>query len=79
MDSFPVKEEIIRQLEYLNDDQLRQILGATMSVQGKLPPAIPGDVLIADARRINFPKEDLAEIARAIEEDCERIDWDGWK
>lgn len=32
-------------------------------------------LLIARAREINFPPEDLAEIERAIEEDCERIDW----
>jgi hypothetical protein len=27
---------------------------------------------------IQFPKEDLEEIARIIEEDEERIDWDDW-
>jgi hypothetical protein len=70
-----VKDEIVEALDSLSLEELKAVLAFTRRVATKTPPGIPGEVLIARAREINFPPEDLAEIERAIEEDCERIDW----
>jgi hypothetical protein len=74
-----VKEQIVSQLDKLSEGQQQQVLEFTHGLQRTLPPGTPGGVLIARAREINFDPEDLAEIVQAIEEDCERIDWDEWK
>jgi hypothetical protein len=39
-----------------------------------LPPGTPGEVLIQRRHEFDFTPEDLEEMSRAIEEDCERID-----
>lgn len=75
----PIRDEIMRQLDRLSPQQQRELLTYALRLQSKLPPGIPGEELVRRAGEINFPPDDLAEIARAIEEDCERIDWDGWQ
>jgi hypothetical protein len=70
-----VKDEIVEALDSLSLEELKAVLAFTRRVATKTLPGIPGEVLIARTREINFPPEDLAEIERAIEEDCERIDW----
>jgi len=39
-----------------------------------LPPGTPGEVLLQRIHEFDFTPEDLEEMSRAIEEDCERID-----
>lgn len=39
-----------------------------------LPPGTPGEVLLQRIHKFDFTPEDLEEMSRAIEEDCERID-----
>lgn len=81
MTSGSIKEQIIVELDHLSPDQQQQILEYARAIQSTagLPQGIPGDVLLTRAYEINFSSEDLAEIENAIEEDCERIDWDGWQ
>ena len=67
-----VKEQIIHELDNLTPEQQQQVLDLARELQGALPPGIPGEVLLARAREINFDPEDLKEIADAIEEGCER-------
>jgi hypothetical protein len=75
-----LKDEILHELDKLSVEQQREILKLAKSLQHVTRPVgIPGKVLIARAREISFDPEDLAEIAKAIEEDCERIDWDEWQ
>jgi hypothetical protein len=76
-----LKEQIIAELDNLSPEQQRQMLeyARGLGQQSTLPPGIPGEVLITRAKEINFAPEDLEEIARIIEEDCERIDWDEWE
>ena len=78
MNTTSVKEQIVSQLDKLSEEQQQQVLEFTHRLQRTLPPGMPGEVLIARAREINFDPQDLAEMAQAIEEDCERIDWDEW-
>lgn len=79
MTTMPIREQIISQLDRLSPEQQRQLLDHSLSLQQRRPPGIPGDELIARAREINFSPEDLAEIIQAIDEDCERIDWNEWQ
>ncbi len=79
MATTPIRDQIINQLDRLSAEQQKQVLDYSLSLQQKRPPGIHGDELIARARVINFSPEDLAEITQAIEEDCERIDWNEWQ
>jgi len=44
----------------------------------QLPQGKTLEEMLAAAKEVNFPKEDLKEIQRAIDEDCEKVDSDGW-
>jgi hypothetical protein len=74
-----IRDQIINQLERLTMKQQQEILHHALRLQSEHPPGIPGEELVKRAHEINFPQEDLAEIIQAIEEDSERIDWDGWQ
>ena len=78
MAAVSLKAQILDELEYLTPEQQARVLRFTRQLRKSLPPGIPGEVLIARAKAINFDFEDLREMAEAIEEGCERIDWDGW-
>ncbi len=68
------KQEILELLDRLNTEQQRQVLEFVRDVQR--PSGEPGPLLVRHAREIRFPHEDLEEMKRAIEEECERIDQD---
>jgi hypothetical protein len=74
-----LKEQIISQLDDLTPEQQQQVLDFTQRLRHATPPGgISGDELWERAHTTGFSSDDLAEIAQAIEEGCERIDWDGW-
>jgi len=79
MEQMSIKDQIAEALKELTPEQQAQVLAFTRRLHSPLPPAIPGEVLLARAREINFDPQDLKEISDAIEEGCERIDWDGWE
>jgi len=68
------KEEIIRELDKLDKDQLNEVLQFTRQLSA--PKGVPGETLLRFAGRISL--EDLALMEQAIEEDCENIEPDGW-
>ncbi len=70
---------MISRIQSMSVDQQRKLLSFAQQIQQELPPGIPGSVLIERARQIDIPKEDLLEMANAIEEDCGRVDIDGWE
>lgn len=74
-----LREEILNQIDRLTPDQQREVLDFVLSLEEGLPEGIPGRDMAARAIAINFPHEDLEEISRAIEEDCETIDWESWQ
>jgi hypothetical protein len=78
MASIPIKQQLFDQIDRLDPQQIQRVLEYTLSLQSTQAQGIRGEDLIALAHEINFPAEDLAEIMAAIEEDCERIDPDGW-
>ena len=65
------------QLDDLRREQQQKVLDFTLAL--KKPPQPIGEPAENLLQFIGlFPKEDLEEIARAIEEDCEKIDYDEW-
>ena len=78
MGAASIKDQIVRHLENLTPDQQQQVLDFAKWLHSRLPAGIPGEELIARAREVGFEPGDLAEMAKAIEDECERVDWDGW-
>ncbi len=75
-----VKEQLINQIDRLTEEQQQDLLNYALRLQqSTLPPGTPGEVLLELAERLDFDPDDLAEMMRVIDEDCERIDWDGWQ
>ncbi|MDQ3706470.1 MAG: hypothetical protein M3437_14870 [Chloroflexota bacterium] len=70
-----VKDEIISRLDGFTLEELEAVLDYMRAVVSKLPPGVPGP----EFRKFSglIPKEDLAAIAEAIEEDCETTDASG--
>ena len=79
MNPIPIKEQILQEVEKLNPKQQAQLLHVARQMQGQTPLGTPGEVLLADLERYQFEPGELDEMLRVIEEETERIDWDGWK
>lgn len=70
-----VKEQLLHELDRLTQDQQEHLLNVARRLQtSPLPPGVPGEVLLQQRHKYDFTPEDLEEMSRAIEEDCERID-----
>jgi hypothetical protein len=70
--------ELLEQVHKLDEDQQRRVLEfARILAQASQVRGESGHSILQSAGL--FHDEDLDEMARAIEEDCERIDWSGWE
>jgi hypothetical protein len=78
MADLSIERQLQEQISKLSAEQQRRVLDFVHSLRGKLPPGIPGEVLVRRAREIQFDPDDLTEMERAIEEGCERVDWSEW-
>lgn len=79
MNPIPIKEQILQEVNKLTPAQQEQLLHLARQMQAEtLPPGTPGEVMLADLERYQFAPEDLAEMQRVIEEEREKIDWEGW-
>ncbi len=67
-----LKAQIISQLERLPEEQQEQVLAFVRTLAATGAKGVPGQELPRFAGLI--PADDLAHMARAIEEECERID-----
>lgn len=65
-------KQILEVVENLDAEKQREVLDFARGL--KRPQGITGKEAIRIARELNFPKEDLEEMMRAIEEEFERID-----
>lgn len=74
-----IEQQVMDYLRRMSSDQQQKLLDYARKIQTDPPAGIPGEVLAERARTIDWPPEDLAEMMAAIEEDCERIDPDGWE
>jgi hypothetical protein len=79
MQAKPIRDQILIVLDKLSPQQQKQTLDFVKRLEGEARPGIPGEILLQRARQLQFDPDDLKVMAAAIEEDCERIDWDGWE
>jgi hypothetical protein len=71
-----LERELHQHLDRLSAEDQLQVLYLARSLAGSKAIGVPGKELLRFAGLI--PKEDLEEMKQAIEEDCGRIDPDGW-
>ena len=72
------EQELLEQVNKLDDERQQRLLNYARLLNNV--PDVRGETgksLIASAGM--FGKQDLEEMKRAVEEDCERIDWGGWE
>ncbi len=74
--SQPLKEQIISQLERLPEEQQEQVLAFVRTLAATGAKGVPGQELLRFVGLI--PADDLALMARVIEDECERIDTGEW-
>lgn len=72
------ERELIEAIRKLSASQRHDVLSYARQLHREKPVAIPGRVLAARVEALDWPREDLEEMKRAIE-DTERIDWDEWQ
>ena len=68
--------EIEKQLETMPEQTQKQVLSYVKSMPSPKPKGIPGKDLLHFAGTLS--DEDAAEMIKAIEEGCERIDENEW-
>lgn len=83
MNHIPIKEQIFQEVEKLTLQQQEQLLRVVRLLRQPAMPAMPlgtpGEALLADMDRYQFEPGELDEMLKVIEEETERIDWDGWR
>lgn len=72
-----IQEELMKELGQLPLDRQRQVLDFARTLARERPPASGPVRHFLDLAGTLDP-EDADEMLRAVEEDCERIDPDGW-
>jgi hypothetical protein len=78
MTALSLEQQILEQFRNLDSDQQQQVLDFIHHLK-RHPPGEPGWLFLERTRDIYIPDEDLEAIKRAIEEDCEGIDWNEWQ
>jgi hypothetical protein len=71
-----LKDEIVSQLDSLSDAEQRRVLEFVHALASASPDSLSGRGLLRFVGLI--PADDLALMAKAIEEECERIDASEW-
>lgn len=79
MNRIPIREQILEEVDKLNPQQQEQLLRVARQLQQSTPPGTPGEVLLALAGRFRFAPDALDEMVSIIEEEREKIDWEGWQ
>jgi hypothetical protein len=76
MVNFALEQELRDSLAALAPEQQRQVLEYARSLGAAPRQGVPGEALLRFAGTMS--REDAAELALAVEEDCEAIDPHGW-
>jgi hypothetical protein len=71
-----LERELHQHLDRLSEDDQQQVLHLARTLAGNRPAGVPGKDLLRFAGLIS--REDLKEMKQAIDEECSRIDPDGW-
>jgi hypothetical protein len=75
-----LKDEIKHLLDKLSPADLQAVLAFTQNLKNDALDiyGIEGESFVERAKAMGIDAADLATMRDAIDEDCERIDWDGW-
>lgn len=76
MKTHSIRKQIADQIDQLPTEMQQRVLGYAHALASGRPKGISGEVLAQVAGTLR--KRDAAEMRRAIEEGCERIDPNGW-
>lgn len=71
-----IEQSIVEAVEKLDRVQQEQVLRYAQQLEQDSRQWITGEELVALVRSLDFNPQDVALMAQAIEEDCERIDPD---
>jgi hypothetical protein len=68
-----MRERLLSAVNQLPDEKIEEVVEFALRLAGKRAPTLPASVLGEELSRFagRIPAEDLADIAAAIEEDCE--------
>lgn len=74
-----LKEQIMDGVERLSLDQQAQVLELVDALRASSPlQGTAGSLLLAHLEKLQFQDGEVDSMMKAIEEDCERVDADGW-
>jgi hypothetical protein len=74
-----LKEQIIDGIERLSPDQQVRVLELVQTLRASAPlQGTAGSLLLAHLEKLQFEAGEVDRMMKAIEEDCERVDADGW-
>lgn len=74
-----LKEQIMEGVERLSLDQQERVLELVHELRASAPlQGTAGSVLLASLDQLQFEAGEVDSMMKAIEEDCERVDADGW-
>lgn len=78
MESMLLKEQFMQEVDKLSSEQQSQLLDIARHLQrSSLLPGTSGEVFLEVLDKLTFAPGAVDEMMRAIEEGCERVDWDG--
>lgn len=76
MDGTTIRQEILRELDYLQPELQRRVLDFAHALVVSCPKGVRGKELLRFAGC--FQAEDMQAMSQAIEAGCERVDVNGW-
>jgi len=71
-----VKKEIINQMGQLDYEHQRRVLDFARALAVTGPKGVPGKLLLSFGG--TYPADDLNEMKKAIEDNCEKVDRNEW-
>ena len=71
-----VKKEIINQMGQLDYEHQKRVLDFARALAVTGPKGVPGKLLLSFGG--TYPADDLREMKKAIEDNCEKIDQNEW-
>lgn len=80
MNSPTIKNLILAEIDQLTSEQQNQLLAMARWLRtSTVPSGTSGNILIDYMDSFEFESGAVDEMMQAIEEGCERIDWDEWR
>lgn len=78
MATLSIKDQIVQEVDALASQQQEQLLQYAKRLN-KTVLGTPGEVLLTHIDIFQFEPSAVDEMMKAIDEECEKIDWEGWQ